>query len=87
MGIEWSDDYRVEMQGTHHKGGTPGKGRAIGPTAPFKGICNHCGKHKAVRHYPYNAIEPLGVYCKECFKEIGKAISEGGIAPREDDYD
>lgn len=63
------------------------KGIVIGPLAPFKGICNHCGKRKVVRHYPYNVIEPLGVYCKECFKEIDKAVSEGGIAPREDDYE
>lgn len=47
--------------------------------APFKGVCRQCGKRTIVRHYPYNASEWLGTFCKDCFEWIDKDISEGGV--------
>ena len=54
-------------------------GIVIGELAPFKGICKYCGKRTVVRHYPYNIFEWLGTFCKPCFEEISKEISEGGL--------
>ena len=50
-------------------------GYDLNPTAPFKGICQHCKQRTIVRNYAYNVYERLGTLCKECFNEIDKELS------------
>lgn len=52
------------------------KGTILDPTAPFKGICQHCKQRKTVRNYAYNYFKRLGTLCKNCFKEIDSAFSD-----------
>lgn len=51
------------------------KGALLAPTAPFKGICQHCKQRKSVRNYAYNYFERLGTLCKDCFEEIDSELS------------
>ena len=61
--VFWPNDFKKD------------KGTILTPTAPFKGICNHCRKKAIVRNYAYNSFERLGTLCKDCFEEIDSEIS------------
>lgn len=54
-------------------------GCVVLPTAPFKGVCQRCGKRTIVRNYPYNCESRLGTYCPGCFREIDSEISSAGV--------
>lgn len=55
------------------------RGYEVSPTAPFKGVCQHCGERTIVRNYPYNCESRLGTYCPECFRKIDSEISAAGV--------
>ena len=62
--IYWPNDFKKD------------KGAILAPTAPFKGICQHCKQRKLVRNHAYNYFERLGTLCKNCFNEIDSALSD-----------
>lgn len=76
MRIEWSDDYKIWTRRHYIKGGTPGKGVIVAPTAPFKGICSECGKRTTVRHYPWSLVKWFGTFCKPCIDRIDSELAE-----------
>lgn len=76
MVIYWNDEFMVEKQHAHDKGGTPGQGKVMAPLAPFKGICNHCGTRTTVRHYPWSIAKWFGTFCKNCITKIEEELSE-----------
>lgn len=83
--IYWEDEYKWGMYGAHRKDGIPGSGTLVNPTAPFKGVCQRCGKRLNVRHYPYSpADNNFGVYCEHCMKEIDEEMSAPDEFPEEE---
>lgn len=83
--IYWHFEHKWSMQGVHRKDGMPGRGILVNPTAPFKGVCQRCGKRLNVRHYPYSAADNnFGVYCEHCMKEIDEEMSAPDEFPEEE---
>ena len=83
--IYWEDEFKWGMCGAHRKDGIPGKGILVNPTAPFKGVCQRCGKLTKVRHYPYSpADNTFGVYCERCMKVIDEEMSAPDEFPEEE---
>lgn len=83
--IYWEDDYKWGMYGAHRKDGIPGSGTLVNPTAPFKGVCQRCGKRLNVRHYPYSVVDnDFGVYCDRCIKAIDEEMSAPDNIPEEE---